>query len=488
MSDVDISSQPFERFLPLLGSDRLADFVQLADAVRARFAGRAIWNINSTATGGGVAEMLHSLLPYVRGLDVDARWLVIRGTPEFFRVTKRLHHALHGSMGDGSRLDDEARAIYEGALGANAAELTAAIRAGDVVLLHDPQTAGLAPHLMRSGALIIWRCHIGCDSTNAEVECGWRFLAPYLRGVPVTVFSRRTYVPDYCDQGRATIITPSIDAFSAKNQDLDEATVRAILVHVGLVEGPQGNGTPGFTRQDGSPGRVDRQADLLRMGRAPAWGTPLLLQVSRWDPLKDPVGVMLGFATLVGRGEARGAELVLAGPNVNAIADDPESTAVLGEVFVAWRRLPHAVRNLIHVASLPMADAEENGAIVNALQRHATVVVQKSLNEGFGLTVTEAMWKARPVVASAVGGIQDQIDDEVHGLLLKDPTDREAFAVAVSRLLDDPPFACRLGENARRRVREEFLGLHHLAKLARLLEKLDQEYEAAGRPEQFRVD
>jgi trehalose synthase len=156
---------------------------------------------------------------------------------------------------------------------------------------------------------------------------------------------------------------------------------------------------------------------------------------------------------------------------------------VLDDVVSAWRALPHAVRNRIHLASLPTADVDENAAIVNALQRHATVVIQKSLHEGFGLTVTEAMWKAKPVIASAVGGIQDQIQDGTSGLLLKDPTDRDAFADALRRVLDDPELAARLGAAARERVRKEFLGFRHLVAYARLVEDLfDGVYERSADP------
>lgn len=474
MQEVTIPARPIERFRRIFRKgNQVADALELAAQARRRLEGRVVWNVNSTAVGGGVAEMLRALLPYVRGAGIDIRWVVIEGTPEFFRVTKRLHHALHGSAGDGSSLDATAREIYEGVLADNAAELCSVVRARDVVILHDPQTAGLAPHLLAHGALVIWRCHIGHDVTHPQVEQGWRFLYRYLKDVPAFVFSRASYVPDYCDHHKSTIITPSIDAFSPKNQPLHARTVRAILVHVGIVEGPSGDGLPVFRREDGSPGRVDRQADVIRLGRAPAWEEPLVVQVSRWDPLKDPLRVMLGFAELLRRRPSLPAHLVLAGPNVTAVADDPEGAAVLDQVIAAWRDLPHSIRHRVHLVSLPMADVEENAAIVNALQRHAAIVVQKSIQEGFGLTVTEAMWKARPVVASAVGGIQDQIEDGVHGLLLRDPTDLEAFGSAIQRLLENPSLASRLGRNARKRVRTEFLGIQHLGKYARLFERLE---------------
>jgi trehalose synthase len=473
LQEIPVGARSIDRFLPLYGEEGIRQVKKVADVMRGRLEGRTFWNVNSTGYGGGVAEILRSVLSYIRGGGIDARWLVIGGTPKFFQITKRLHNALHGSTGDGSPLGERERAAYEKVLQANADELLERIRPHDFVILHDPQTAGLAPRLLRTGATVVWRCHVGADKLDDEVEAGWNFLAPYLQDVAATVFSRQQYVPECCDSGRSIIIPPSIDAFSPKNQELDEATVRAILVDTGLVEGPAGDGTPTFHREDGSLARVERHADVLRLGRAPLWETPLVVQVSRWDRLKDPDGVMRGFAELVNGAAPADAELVLAGPNVKAIADDPEGAEVLDEVEAAWRGLPHSDRNRIHLACLPMADVGENAAIVNALQRHAAVVVQKSLHEGFGLTVTEAMWKARPVVATAVGGIQDQIADGVHGLLLPDATDLTAFSTAVRRLLEDKDYAAQLGENARKRVTEEYLGLHHVVHYANILNRLD---------------
>jgi trehalose synthase len=243
-----------------------------------------------------------------------------------------------------------------------------------------------------------WRAEI----RHPLVEEGWEFLRPSLEHADAIVFSRQAYVPAFCRDGRVAIVRPAIDPFSPKNQELPPGVVRAILVRCGLVEGAGDGVVCGFNREDGSPGRVDRGADILRLGRAPDAGTPLVVQVSRWDRLKDHVGVMRGFVRLE-EAQAAGAHLVLAGPSVTGVADDPEGPAVLAELTTAWRALPHASRRRVQIASLPMVDPGENAAMVNALQRHATVIVQKSLQEGFGLTVTEAMWKARPVVASAVG-------------------------------------------------------------------------------------
>jgi trehalose synthase len=267
------------------------------------------------------------------------------------------------------------------------------------------------------------------------------------------------------------VIRPAIDPFSPKNQEMPDEEMRSILVHVGLVEGPAGSGGRGFLRDDGSPGRVDRSADIMRLGPAPAWNAPLVVQVSRWDRLKDPVGVLQGFARLT-PAELGDAHLVLAGPTVRGVTDDPDGPAVFAEVTTAWRALPHERRRRVQLAALPMADPSENAAIVNALQRHAAVVVQKSLEEGFGLTVTEAMWKGRPVVASAVGGIVDQIEDGREGILLPDPTDLDAFAGGLRRVLAEPELAGGLGAAARERVRRDFLGLRLLADYAELVEEL----------------
>jgi trehalose synthase len=194
------------------------------------------------------------------------------------------------------------------------------------------------------------------------------------------------------------------------------------------------------------------------------------VQVSRWDRLKDPRGVMDGFAEFVA--PRVDSHLILAGPGVSAVADDPEEPAVLREVQDRWQSLPPAVRERIHLARLPMADQDENAAIVNALQRRARVVVQKSVREGFGLTVAEAMWKSRPVVASRVGGIQDQIEDKTNGVLIDDPHDLAAFGAAVVELLEHQADAQRLGAAARTRVRRELLAHRLLKQQAQLLGRL----------------
>ena len=468
--EVAVPARSFGLLEGVIGAEAVAAARDRAASLRERLAGRTVWNINSTATGGGVAEMLPSLIGYARDLGVETRWLVIEGIAPFFGLTKRLHHALHGAAGDGSPLGEAERAVYEQVAEENAAGVLAHVGPRDIVILHDPQTAGLAPHLARAGIRSIWRCHIGSDAANEEVERGWAFLAPYLDPVDAFVFTRQAYVPALASGREVMLIPPSLDPLTAKNEDLDAGTVRAVLAHTGMIAGESGDGPVSFTGQDGSPRRVERRAEVVRSGPPPPADVPLAVQVSRWDPLKDPLGVMQGFAAIAADTDA---QLVLAGPDTSGVADDPEAAHVLEETIAVWRELPEAVRDRIHLVSLPTDDVEENAVMVNALQRHAAVIVQKSLQEGFGLTVTEALWKGRPVLASAVGGIQDQIEDGHDGALLADPSDLAAYGAQLRDLLAQPERAEALGRQARETVRERFLSVRHLGQYADLIERLD---------------
>lgn len=469
MQEVLVPAFAVDRFLPYIGDDRFDEFSRIATKTRQLVGERTVWNVNSTASGGGVAEMLHVLLAYARGAGFDVRWLVMEGEPEFFALTKRLHHLLHGNEPNRSAEDSD-RDVYERVAKSNADAMLEVVRPHDVVILHDPQTAALAQPLANHGVLVVWRCHIGVDDQNDQTKEGWDFLRPYLSSASAFVFSRESYVPDGLPDAPTVVIHPSIDPFSAKNEDLDAATVKAILRTIGLVDLPDNGEIPRYVRQDGSPGRVDRQAKILREGGPIPEDAPVVVQVSRWDPLKDMLGVMRGFAEhLTDRPDVH---LALVGPDVSGVSDDPEGAEVLDECEQEWRELPDDVRRRIHLVSLPMEDLEENAVMVNAIQRHAMIVVQKSLAEGFGLTVTEAMWKARPVVASATGGITDQISDGEHGFLVDDPRDLEEFADALRRLLDDPDKAREMGQAARARVTDEFLSDRHLEQYFDLYQRL----------------
>ncbi|HJR44272.1 MAG TPA: glycosyltransferase [Actinomycetota bacterium] len=467
LHEVDLAPLAPERFEGVLGPD-WEEFKAAIASGRQLFRGRTIWNVNSTAKGGGVAEMLRSLLAYAEGGGVDTRWVVISGNPEFFRVTKRIHNNLHGAEGDGGDLGAAERAVYEQALEPNATEMVELVEEGDVVLLHDPQTAGLSTPLKEAGAVVLWRCHVGLDTPNDKARAAWSFLKPFLETSDSFIFSREAFVWDDLPDEKIQIVPPSIDAFSPKNQDMAPAQVTAILAAAGVVRDGVGGEAPTFVRVDGSEDRVDTPADVVG-GPVPA-DARLVVQVSRWDRLKDPLGVMAGFVEHVA--PASDARLVLAGPAVEEVADDPEGAEVLQEVIDARERVSEEVRERVHLACLPMEDGEENAALVNALQRRADVIVQKSLAEGFGLTVAEGMWKARPVVASRIGGIQDQIEDGKSGLLLDDARDLKAYGAAVLRLLEDPETAESMGRAARERVRTDFLGARHLMQYLDIIEKL----------------
>src|SRR5262249_40410403 len=253
---------------------------------------------------------------------------------------------------------------------------------------------------------------------------------------------------------------------SAKNQELEPEVVDAILGIAGVLD--HAGGDPHFVRSDDTPAHVRRAVEIDEERRLD--GTrPLVCQVSRWDRLKDPVGAIEGLAPSL---PGLDAGLLLAGPAVAAVADDPEGLEVLGEVRAARAALPGPSRTRVHLACLPMDDVEENAAIVNALQRRSDVVVQKSLAEGFGLTVAEAMWKRKPVVGSRVGGIQDQIVDGTSGVLLDDAADLDSFRAAAVGLVEDPSRAREIGEAAHERVRDRFLGTAGLLRYLELLERL----------------
>jgi trehalose synthase len=247
-------------------------------------------------------------------------------------------------------------------------------------------------------------------------------------------------------------------------QVLAANTVRAILATIGVLGGGPPPVPGRFTRHDGTGGEVTRAAAVTGEGR-PGEADPVVVQVSRWDRLKDMPGVMRGFAEHVA--PAVDGYLMLAGPEVSGVSDDPEGARVLADCLAQWRDLPAAIRARILLVTLPLDDVEENAAMINAIQRHAAVIAQKSLAEGFGLTVAEGMWKGRPVVGSAVGGILDQIADGT-GVLLRDPADLAAFGSQVRWLLDDRGAAERMGRAAHAHVRDHYLGDRHLLQYAEL--------------------
>ena len=391
------------------------------------------------------------LCGYAEDVGVDARWIVIDGDPEFFTITKRLHNRLHGAAGDAGHLGPREAEHYSAVLQANVEALDGRIRRDDVVFLHDPQTAGMAPHLVEYGARVAWRCHIGADTANSFTEEAWDFLQPHLSSCRTFVFSHAAFVPPWLAGADVWIIQPSIDPLAAKNRPLQAVA---------------GLGPPG--------------ADRVARGGRSAWGTGgprrraavLARRPSRRAGLalgpSEGHGGCAAWLRRACRRPGSGASRSRSDRPSTASTDDPEGARVLAECLGAWESLPRRARDAIRLVALPMDDPVANAVLVNAAQRHASVVVQKSLQEGFGLTVTEAMWKSRPVVASAVGGIVGQVPPGT-GILLEDPRDLDTFGETLGGLLEHPADGAAMGRRARRHVRAHFLSDRHLIDYARLL-------------------
>ena len=226
-----------ERFKTILTAQQSAELDRTIERARAALHGRVVWSVNSTLRGGGVVEMLGSLIAYARGAGIDSRWAVIRPEPSFFQLTKRLHNRLHAASGDGGPLGRDEHRVFAETSGRLADELAAAARPEDVVILHDPQTAGMTRRLKETGSTVIWRSHVGADLANELAEEAWRFLLPYVTEADAYVFSRDAFAWSNLDRSKVAVIPPSIDAFSPKNQDMDAVTVSAVLRSAGLELG-----------------------------------------------------------------------------------------------------------------------------------------------------------------------------------------------------------------------------------------------------------
>lgn len=386
---------------PARRAPRLDDYVRIigpgeVDELRAlarRLAGRSVKMVNSTAVGGGVAEILNRLVPLLQEVGVPTRWDVITGGDEFFQITKAFHNALQGGPFQGGL---EWFATF---LATNEENRRRLEFSEDFIVVHDPQPVALVVERDRTPAHWIWRCHIDLSHPNSEV---WEFLRPYVEQYDAALFSSPAFtqglpIPQY-------LFFPTIDPLADKNRELDAKFIRSVLERF----------------------QIDPQR-------------PILTQVSRFDRLKDPVGVIRAYRMVK---KYHDCQLVLAG---GAASDDPEGSEVLREVEEAAAGDPD-----IHVLNLPPWSARE----INALQRASTIVIQKSIREGFGLTVTEALWKKKPVVASAVGGIPSQVIHKVTGMLVHSV---EGCAYQLRYLLANPDFARQLGRNGHEHVKENFL-------------------------------
>ena len=378
-------------YIPIVGESTIEDLQLIAEKLK----GKIIQNVNSTAFGGGVAEILNRMVPLLRELGVDAKWDQIKGDEAFFEVTKKFHNALHGRSQEISRRDFN---IFLEVSNRNIKNMDIY---GDIVFIHDPQPIALVKKKKNNKWL--WRCHVDVSNPNKHV---WRFLMNFIPSYDAAVFSSPNFsriIPM-----RQFLIAPSIDPLSDKNKELPEEVITSVLAKYNVPR-----------------------------------DKPIVTQISRFDPLKDPIGVIEAYKLVKRYIDCR---LILAG---GTASDDPEGARVLEEV----RKLAEGDKD-IHILLLPQSDID-----VNALQRASTVIVQKSLREGFGLTVTEALWKAKPVVASHTGGIPLQIKHKHSGLLCRSI---EGAAFAIKQLLNSPRYAKRLGENGKEHIKNNFLLTRHL--------------------------
>jgi trehalose synthase len=443
------------------------DALRLAAAAAApALRGRTVWHLNSTSEGGGVAEMLPRVVSLLRQAGIRTEWVVIRPEdPRFFPLTKQLHNMVHGR--GASALDAESRALYVSVSRELAAELAPWLAPDDVLVVHDPQPLAVGAILKRQlGLRAVWRCHIGLDRATPTTEAAWDFLGPWAEVYDRVVFSLSGYVPGRLAE-RATVIHPAIDPLSHKNRDLSVHKLTGVLSSAGMVLSPHPTMAEGFAhpalrlQPDGGYLPACQNEDLGLLFR------PCVVQVSRWDRLKGFLPLLEAFKRLKTgdlapagtpreRRQREIVRLVLAGPDPAGVRDDPEAHAVLEDLSAVWRAMPPALRADVAILKLPLTSRKENALMVNALQRCASVVVQNSLEEGFGLTVTEAMWKARPVLGSGAAGIRAQVRDGVEGRLVADPEDRFALATLLAEMLRDPKAREVWGFNARYRVSAEF--------------------------------
>lgn len=380
-----------EDYIPIVGQSIIDDLRLIAEKLE----GKVVQNINSTAVGGGVAEILNRIVPLLKELGVDARWDLIKGGEQFFEVTKKFHNALHGKPQEFTKHDFE---IFMETSKRNIDEINIY---GDIVFIHDPQPIALVKKKFNNKW--IWRCHIDVSNPDEKI---WKFLMNFIVHYDAAVFSAPSFSRKL--PIRQFLISPSIDPLSDKNKELPEEVIDNVLKKYNITK-----------------------------------DKPIITQISRFDRLKDPQGVIEAYKKVK---KYIDCQLILAGGTAD---DDPEAIAVLNEVKEKAKKDKD-----IHILLLPHNDIE-----VNALQRASTVIVQKSLKEGFGLTVAEALWKAKPVVASNVGGIPLQIKHKYSGLLCHSI---EGAAFAIKQLLNSPKYAKRLGENGREHIRNNFLITRHI--------------------------
>jgi len=445
------------------------DLRAVAEHTADRIGDRTVWMVNSTAQGGGVAEMLPKVVSMLRELGVSTEWAVIVSEEEgFFPLTKRIHNLLHGA--GTPHMGDEDRDLYRRVSENCAQGLGRHVDPDDLLVVHDPQPLGAGAILKEEYDLpAVWRCHIGLDETNDSTDTAWNFLEPWANAYDETIFSLRDYVPDFL-QGKADIINPAINPLSPKNRTLSVSELTDVLRRAQLIQSPHPTvdhdyATPAMRLQrDGSFAPATRPEDLGLMNR------PVVTQISRWDRLKGFGDLLQGFARMKERSFIdRHAEsdrhqmrlslsrLVLAGPDPDSVSDDPEGQEVFREICSLWQELPTEIQRDVAVITLPMASRHINALMVNALQRCSSIIAQNSKQEGFGLTVTEGMWKRAPILGTHAAGIQEQVNDGEHGRLIPKSDGPETIAQTLHEMLANEDNRKKWARNARRRVSDRYL-------------------------------
>jgi trehalose synthase len=465
-----------------------------AQILAPRLRDRRVWMVNSTAKGGGVAEMLPKVVAMLRELGVDTQWAVI-GTERtaFFDLTKRIHNLIHGA-GE-PELSASDRELYETVSEEVAAELAPHLHPQDILVVHDPQPAGMGASIKRKlGLEAVWRSHIGLDASLPQTEAAWGFLEPYVSTYDHAVFTAPEYIPPFLT-AHVSIIRPAIDPLSHKNRDLSAHKLTGVLRNSDLSSGVHPVLTPDFDslalrlQPDGTFGRATEPDDIGLLTRT------IITQVSRWDGLKGWLPLIQAFERLKKNRAAHGhrltprerkrleiVRLVLAGPEPAAIQDDPEAVQVLDEIIAACNALDPEIKKDVALLLLPMSSRKVNALMVNALQRCSSIVVQNSIREGFGLTVTEAMWKKAAIVGSNACGIRQQIRDGVDGRLVQDPSNPAEIEHLLVEVLSDAAGRTATGRSAQRRVYDELLVFAQVRKWIELLSSLGREPRPSSIP------
>lgn len=463
--------------------------MQLGSRIGAELGTRRVWMLGLAEYGTSASELIPSLCRLVSDAGVDCRWMVLETDERrFYETAQVLNEMLQGLEVEGSSLE-ELRPIYDGVLEAVADAVQKYVDPRDILMIHGSALAGLARFLPDSyHNRLIWCSYSGNADENPALTEAWEFLRPYLRPYARCLFPERRFVPPFL-RDRAGVVTPGIDPLNHKNRGLRPYKLVGILRSAGLIERPNAPEWAAFESQV----RVLRENSWKKEPILSLLHKPLVVQVSRFERLKGFAELMDGFHHLLKTypervphlkgddarvtAELEGVELVLAGPDPDDLPYNATGKAVLKELAERHSALPPEIAKRVHVLRLPMRDRKENGLIVNALQRLATVVVQNSLQHGFGLTVTEALWKGAPVVASGVGGIGHQIRSGIDGTLFDDPSDPESVATAILEVLADPRAAEARSRSGLKRVEENFLILQYLRTL---IEEFDSLLHGAG--------